>query len=255
MLFFYQHTELPLNNKYIQNTNKVHRQVGDGVSLFNNFIPIIIKAILCILIQLPSIWFITYVQIRDGLDIKDWCNFAEDDVTFDHVATKYFALLISLFLSMKFVGIYNESSYMGMYVCFPFTIPEKLINVGWLFLGLYINIFTAIFAVWASFCVIFFSESVFDLILNSVAMLFILEIDDYMVDDEDYKKIAVKIQEIYYDDNGEFKEDENGELFKAAELSGCQLCCRAVGLKLVIGLFYVTIVAGVILPFYVGVCF
>ena len=211
------------------------------------------KAILCVLIQIPAIWYITYSQVKNGLEGKNWCNL--DDVDIEDVINKYYAFLISLFLALKFVGLLNTTSYDGMYECYPFTIPQKLISPWWIFIGLYVNMFCAIFAVWAGFFVIFFSESVFDLILNSVAMFFILEMDDFLVDDEDYKYIVERMNKLFYNNNNEVKLDETGNLYQAAEITTLHSRVRFVSLKIFKIFFYCTVVAGVCLPFYIGVCF
>ena len=45
-------------------------------------------------------------------------------------------------------------------------------------------------AIFGSFVVIYVSESAFDVVLNAVALFFVVEMDDLMIDDYDYTRVV-----------------------------------------------------------------
>lgn len=59
----------------------------------------------------------------------------------------------------------------------------------WLYLGLYANMFALIAAIYGSFLLIYSTEDGVWMVLNAVALYFIMDLDVMMVDPQDYARI------------------------------------------------------------------
>merc|ERR1719445_3032664 len=139
----------------------------------------------------------------------------------------------------------------------------KLVNVIWLRVGLSVNVFVTISAVYGSFVTVFFSDNSLDMILNSVALFFLVELDDMLVKAKDYATIKSYLEA--------YEPVNLRASFKAATLRGekCvsakmyyHLCCGKM-VHFVGWLYtlpfeivrYVTIGACIVLPIFVGYCY
>ena len=68
------------------------------------------------------------------------------------------------------------------------NLPDCLDGI-WLYVGAFYNSYCFMGATICSLAVIFFAQSVVDLVFNCVATFFVLEMDDYFITDKEYKKI------------------------------------------------------------------
>merc|ERR1712154_327090 len=95
-------------------------------------------------------------------------------------------------------------------------------------IGFTVNIIVAIVAVYGSFLVIFFSDDSLDMVLNSVALFFIVELDDMLVRQSDYERIAEYIGEIRDMPQLERRRavgDEYADSLRVACRKCCRMCC------------------------------
>lgn len=74
----------------------------------------------------------------------------------------------------------------------------------WLFLGLYSNMFALVTAIYGSFLVIYTSTNAINMVLNSMSLYFIMELDTMMVDQADYASMCTLLcHEISLDSRGD----------------------------------------------------
>ena len=64
-----------------------------------------------------------------------------------------------------------------------------LLRSEWLYLGLYANMFALISAIYGSFLLIYSTEDAVWMVLNAVALYFIMDLDVMMVDPQDYSRV------------------------------------------------------------------
>merc|ERR1712080_758285 len=57
------------------------------------------------------------------------------------------------------------------------------------FFGGYTNVFTCLTSILGSYLVLYHSEDMLDVILNSVALFFVNDVDDFMLNKRDYRRI------------------------------------------------------------------
>mmetsp|Transcript_33759 Transcript_33759/g.54015 ORF Transcript_33759/g.54015 Transcript_33759/m.54015 type:complete len:330 (-) Transcript_33759:87-1076(-) len=217
----------------------------------------IIKAVLCALTQIFGIIVISIDTVESGLNSKKWCNPMQYDETggliLHHLVLKVLAFLFSSFLAYYSMEAL-EAIDKGMYRNLNYAENLQWINQIWLRVGFSINLFVAIIAVYGSFLVIHFSESSQDMVLNSVALFFIVELDDLLVRRKDYEQIEEFVR-------GQVEDANNVRL-----RSACRMCCKRCCNKFVscVGWIYVlpfniikhiTIVLCIFLPFFVAYCY
>ena len=84
-----------------------------------------------------------------------------------------------------------------MWIVSPRDDGDKSFNIAfalstcseWLYLGLYANMFALIAAIYGSFLLIYSTEDGVWMVLNAVALYFIMDLDVMMVDPQDYARI------------------------------------------------------------------
>ena len=177
----------------------------------------------------------------------------EEQIAF-HLRLKILSFLFSAFLALISIDHLNNIEK-GLYKNLSFGINLKWVNSLWLRFGLSINIVVSIIAVYGSFLVVFFSDNSLDMILNSVALFFIVELDNILVQKTDYKKI------MKYIESQEYK----NEVIDDRERGCCHCCTKCLNkLSLCIGciyttpfqiLRYITIGFCVLIPFIVSYCY
>merc|ERR1711994_263959 len=127
------------------------------------------------------------------------------------------------------------------------------------------NVFASILAVYGSFMVVFFSDNSLDMILNSVALFFVVELDDLLVKGSDYQRIGDYIREHLANE----EEEQRKKMSEAVEGKCCSkarecgkaccsslVCCVAWLYTLPFqALRYFTIAMCVVLPFMLGYCY
>merc|ERR1719445_930947 len=97
----------------------------------------------------------------------------------------------------------------------------KLVNVIWLRVGLSVNVFVTTAAVYGSFVTVFFSDNSLDMILNSVALFFLVELDDMLVKAKDYGTVK-KYLEAYEPVNR--RESYQAATLRGEKCVGCKMC-------------------------------
>lgn len=154
----------------------------------------------------------------------------------------------------------------GMYKNMKYAENVKFINIVWLQLGFTVNVIVSIIAVYGSFIVIFFSDNSLDMVLNSVALFFIVELDDLLVNDNDYERIGDYIENTVQkelmrknsDDSNQKNDKEKCRKCKESYRCCCQAMvrCSAWMYRLPFQTVrYVTMVACVVMPFWLGWCY
>jgi len=203
---------------------------------------------------------------HDGAQSKSLCNPPVYDegvwLAIYNSQLKLLAFLFSSYLSFHSIDqLLNVES--GMYKKFQRGANLKLVNVIWLRIGLSVNIFVTIAAVYGSFVTVFFSDNSLDMILNSVALFFLVELDDMLVKDKDYALIK-KYLEAYEPVNK--RASFHAMTLRGERCVGAKMCYDSCTTHMVhfIGWMYtapfeivryVTIAACIVLPGVVGYCY
>ena len=137
-----------------------------------------------------------------------------------------------------------KSSVKGMYCIYC----EKLANLPdfldgkWIQFGIFYNGYVEYCAIWVSFFVIFYSDNPFDLVMNAIALLFLEDLDDLLVDNTDYKDVEIYLKD--YEPRLSLKTQ-----------SKCRQYFYMIMEKVDLFALYITLFAAVVVPFYIGVCF
>ena len=159
----------------------------------------IIKTILCALTQLFGVIVIwTDLLFPTENDKTSWCypptfkNKSYGEI-WSESQLKLLAFLFSSFLAYFSIDQLMAVEH-GMHHKMKHAINIKWINVMWLRLGFTVNIFVSIVAVHGSFLVIYFRDNASDMILSSVALFFILQLDNLLAKASHYKKISKYVQ-------------------------------------------------------------
>jgi len=231
----------------------------------------VLKSVVCALTQCVGIFLVMHDFVEQGLTNKMMCNPPIYDegawMAIYHSQLKLLAFLFSSFLAFFSID-QLKSVERGMYQRFSRGANLKLVNLVWLRIGLSVNIFVTIVAVYGSFVTVFFSHSSMDMILNSVALFFLVELDDMLVKADDYATIKHYLEA---HDNQTIC-DEAREEYKAKmkdrneSCVGAKLCCDSCCAQMVhcVGWLYqqpfemaryVTIGACFVLPIFVGYCY
>merc|ERR1712012_432509 len=190
------------------------------------YILCVIKALICALTQLLGMVIIMVDFVVIGLEGRGdaMCNVADfGDAVWYQVLydfqLKILAFLFSTFLAFicfdRLTGVEQ-----GMYWKMKYAQDIEFLNIIWLRIGFSVNVFASILAVYGSFMVVFFSDNSLDMILNSVALFFVVELDDLLVKGSDYKRIAKYIRN--YQEEGERKKSS---IATVEEESCCRKCC------------------------------
>eukprot|EP01084_Bolivina_argentea_P266456 451949_1 len=213
-----------------------------------------VKGILCALTQLFGMAIVLYQLISEGVSDKDWCWNFDSDTAYMNVL----AFLLSTYLA--YTTIRELGSMKGLYKYILLKdYNAEWIHHGWLYSGFIINTIAATAAVWGSFFIIFFSDSAIDMVLNCVALFFLVELDDLLVDDDDYEEIETFIKSYNHKTKKfELKHQKNKgictRLFgKIADKIG-DLILFVVGSPFML-IRVITLCGCVFCPIYIGICF
>lgn len=195
------------------------------------------------------------------MEVKDFCNPLEIDEegfsyeNFYHLVLKILAFLFSSFLAYYSVDALDNIDK-GMYYHMYYAEHLQWLNQIWLRLGFSINLFVAILAIYGSFLVIYFSTSSLDMVLNSVALFFIVELDDLLVRNKDYQRILKYIKQLI----------EDGKKIGVKKDPCCKRLCKRCCNRFVtcVGWIYtlpfqifkrITVILCMIIPFFIAYCF
>lgn len=144
----------------------------------------IIKAFICCFAQFSSIivlYFYTATMKEESE--KSWCDQESTDSSSKLMAISYaffLSLVFHLIIQNQKIGFYSSIDCDGN--------DHNFISSDWLILGQFINRLLALNVFYLSFLIIFFSTDPLDIILNCVALFFLLDIDNMVIDGDDYKK-------------------------------------------------------------------
>ena len=87
---------------------------------------------------------------------------------------------------------YVRFSHYGMYRVNAVDHRNKpdCLNPYWLMLGRFVNVSVLLMVLWGAFSLIYFSVDPAEIVLNAMAMFFILELAALFVNDRDYRELA-----------------------------------------------------------------
>merc|ERR1719195_1409288 len=162
----------------------------------------VVKALICAITQVLGMIIIMVDFVVIGLEERGdaMCNPPSDfegmvwyQVLYDF-QLKILAFLFSTFLAFicfdRLTGVEQ-----GMYWKMKYAQNVEFLNIVWLRIGFSVNVFASILAVYGSFMVVFFSDNSLDMILNSVALFFVVELDDLLVKGSDYQRIGDHVRQ------------------------------------------------------------
>jgi len=198
-----------------------------------------LKAICCALFQTVGLIIFIYNAIKET--DKGLCDSAGDwDV-------RTIATIATLYISLTMAGTVQALDEQGLYEFDGWsteTIPP-FISPRWLFIGMYVNYFSLMSAILGSFIVIYVSESALDVVLNAVALFFVVEMDDLMIDEYDYQRVVEFFKESY--DPTSYPQPH--------QLTKCQSAfVKGTGILIVIAVL-IAMFGAIAAPFYMAICF
>ena len=191
---------------------------------------------------------VLYQLTKDGMAEKDFCGNDSPDYM------RILSFLLSTYLSYTTIRELSDTKGMYAYILLKgFNAPW--IDHGWLYFGFVVNTVAAVTAVWGSFFIIFWTEHAVDMVLNSVALFFLVELDDLLVDGRDYDKIETELLD---EEAFEKRRKPTGRMKTGI--------CGTVGdwivtlIVFMVGgpfqvLRLITIVLCVFVPFYIAICY
>eukprot|EP01083_Nonionella_stella_P090606 253103_1 len=159
---------------------------------------ILLRAILAATTQLLGMIVVLYQEVNAGI--------AADDTLCVPNMPFYFKCLTCLFLWVIVVFAYDGFMVFrshGMYRIHHITLHNMpdFINPFFVMLGRYINTIVMLFVLWGSFALVWSSTMATDIVLNAVAMFFMLELDDLFVSDQHYKDLQVFLKTYKHEEN------------------------------------------------------
>merc|ERR1719242_1768533 len=185
---------------------------------------------------------------------------------------KILAFLFSAFLAFFcFDRLLEVES--GMYVKMKDASELPFVNSTWLKIGLYVNILASVLAVYGAFILVFFSENALDMVLNSVALFFVVELDDLLGNIDDYARIEEYIVNYHHQAKQAERSVATPSFLKSEKLTTCKVCYKKCGVGCrhcfrgcvcfwgwlygvpYKALLYGTIVLCCFVPFFIFVCY
>eukprot|EP01083_Nonionella_stella_P012417 35247_1 len=124
---------------------------------------------------------------------------------------KFMALLWALVITLSLSATLNGLNHTGFNQIIERVPREKyselhVVDVGVIYIGYVINLYTLLLAVFGSYFLVYSSEEgsgAIDMVLNAVALFFMIELDDMLVTNQDYEDIRIgtdKFLKDYYED-------------------------------------------------------
>eukprot|EP01084_Bolivina_argentea_P148244 259214_1 len=203
------------------------------------------RAICCSLFQTVGL-AIFMVEIISNNE-KESC--AYDGLWSTRVVASIACAYISLTTTSKLLKLDEQCLYRTMTSTMRCVPP--FIHMKWIYLGFYVNFFSLFIAIYGSYFVIYISESTFDIVLNSVAIFFVVEIDDLMIDGWDYGRVESWF-EYYYTE--EYINDNHDYNYNA-KMGCCQRWWSKFGIYTIRIAMVTCVLVAFVAPFYVGICF
>lgn len=147
------------------------------------------KTAMVFFIQSCGATYLAINEFTNGVGGAKFCDLG------DFGWLSWMAFSFTGFISLTLNDQLLELSEQGIYR-FRKQLPP-FFNKFWLSLGIFINIFVLVISWFVSIVVIFLATNPLDMILNSIAVYFIIELDDQMVNRIDYEFIEVWIKDEY----------------------------------------------------------
>eukprot|EP01084_Bolivina_argentea_P072663 131930_1 len=153
-----------------------------------------LKIVCVFFIQTAGMIVLTKTQWEKA-DKNHVCNRHDFDENWNVYLAFFFSLLISLLLNDQLSAI----SKFGMY---DWAMNESdnlppFINRLWLGIGLSVNVFVLGMSWFTSVIIIYLSDDPIDMVLNSMAVYFIIELDDEVVGWSNYEHIEIFLEQKY----------------------------------------------------------
>lgn len=197
-----------------------------------------IKALIVATLQIMGTIFIVDFEVNISSDVIDW------DKTKLH-ALQFF---VSAYVSSRWLNMLKALDDVGMYCIINHSraagknkfSPIVLHGITYwiLCLGLYVNYFVFIMVTLVSYYVIFKSQSPFDIVLNSMALFWIVDADNEVVSNKD----CIEIEEYYKRYNTSQPRQEIGLCWNFIA-KGCYYLCSVV----MIVMYFIVILASPVL--------
>eukprot|EP01084_Bolivina_argentea_P270833 460615_1 len=138
------------------------------------------KAIVCFAFQtvMLALMVIQFSKDNSSLRYKD-------------PLTKAIAFGASLYISVSIITWWNNIEKQGLYKIEYKTFKNcpKYVNKFWIYIGLSANMISLFLALIGSNILIFWAENSLDVILNCVAIFFMVTIDDEIIGETDYENL------------------------------------------------------------------
>lgn len=210
-----------------------------------------LKAILCASIQIIGLGMFIYTKFDAMIKDRGLCLF--DGLwtlsNHDHVAlTQVLSVMFAIYISFKMGGLIIDISSKGLYTMNLYTMKNcpPFINKYWVLTGKYINIIALLLAIYGSYIVLYTTDDILDVILNSVALFFILEVDDYILDSTDYQRIQEWFEKDY--DVTNYKNYDPPQLTPS-----CKIFVLIMGYFSNIAIV-IALIAAVFAPIWIAIC-
>ena len=187
--------------------------------------------------QLSSIPFIVFEVHHDNH--KSICE------SNGSLKLKYIGFLIITFIAAISLVWVKKIDTQGFYVLnIGDDIAPKWLNHYWIVYGNFVNVFLCFEIIYGSAFVVYSSEQVLDMVLNSVALFFIVELDNMLVTQDSYKMIYGFIN------SGKAKETYGDNMPK---------CCWSGASYWILGIFALLCLAAIyigviVLPIWTIIC-
>eukprot|EP01084_Bolivina_argentea_P258415 435646_1 len=205
------------------------------------------KAAICLLFQTVVLCIYIYVLVDRNKKPFKTCRWEFND---ENWYTKIVALVACLYVSVNIGALMQTLDNQGLYQIDSTTFEDcpPYINRFWIYFGLYTNFVALFIALYGSFIVIFVSVDAVEIVLNCVAIFFVLDIDDLLADHYDYERIQKWFE----------NEKDVAEKYKdnvALHIKSYEKCCAGC-MGTSIGLFAIFSVAvAFVAPFVVFICY
>eukprot|EP01084_Bolivina_argentea_P156195 272188_1 len=201
----------------------------------------IIKAAICIFTQFVSVivlYLYTFETVKKESD-KGWCD-AEGELK-----SRLMAIAYTLFLSSILYTTFMKNQNAGFYLHLEYeSYDYSFISSEWLHFGRIFNGLLILNAFYLSFLITFFTEDPLNIVLNAVALLFIAEIDNMVIDRSDYTKTL-----------SWFKNEKNTQKITKDPMNNCKMYFWNCMMNIERALGHISLLCVCVVPFLVAICY
>ena len=204
-----------------------------------------VKAICCWCIQFVGLMLFIYVQLDPFMDHpEEFCRMGSD--TSAAKETKTLSVMFAFYIALKTGGSIHDINSSGLYTMNPWNGDDcpPFVSRTWVFFGLYTNVAVTVASLLGSYLVLYHSGDVLDTILNSLALFFVADMDNFMMSQKDYRRVYNWFEE--WKVNGKHA---HPELSKAAA------CMAGMCFTPLVYIFtYASIAISFVSPFWIAFC-